>query len=74
MAGITAINLFVTLPKMRKVNDIDLQIGELYAESGRAGDSIRDLENDAEKLLIKIKNSSHDFVRRDRQKIQEIRG
>ncbi len=74
MAGITAINLFVTLPKMRKINDVDLQIGELYAESGRAGDRIRDLENDAEKLLIKIKNSSHDFVRRDRQIIQEIKG
>lgn len=60
------LNLNLAYPRVKKINEIDTDIGELYAETGRLGEKIRDLEHQSDKLKIIIKTSSHNFVKKDK--------
>ena len=54
---------FFKTKKMKKIDDDNSQ---LYVESGRMEEKIRDLENKSADLLNDLKRSIHEFVKKDR--------
>jgi hypothetical protein len=64
--GSTGFNLFVVIPKMRKLIKFDKENSELYAEAGKVDEQIKDAEKASSETMNAIRRSIHDFVRKDR--------
>ena len=64
--GSTGFNLFVVIPKMRKLIKFDKENSELYAEAGKVDEQIKDTEKASSDTMNAIRRSIHDFVRKDR--------
>ena len=71
VSGIVMMNLKTNYPRVKMIKELDKNTGELYAESARLGDKIRDLSNDEEKLTIAIRNASNKLVKEDKLKVSE---
>lgn len=62
-----ALNEFVVfLPKILKIKKINKEDKDLYVESGKLDDRIRDLEKSKAKFMSDIRRSIHEFVKKDR--------
>ena len=57
------VSYFYKAKKMKKLDDGNSQ---LYVESGKMDEKIRDLENKSADLLNDLKRSIHEFVKKDR--------
>ena len=64
--GSAGFNLFVVIPKMRKLIKFDKENSELYAEAGKVDEQIKDAEKASSDTMNAIRRSIHDFVRKDR--------
>ena len=62
---IPVLNLTVVFPMIRKKAALDRSIEELSAKSNSAGDTMKILDEKAEKLGAAIKTACHDFVKKD---------
>ena len=71
--GSAGYNLFVVIPKMRKLINFDKENSELYAEAGKVDEQIKDTEKASSKTMNAIRRSIHDFVKEDRIKMDSIR-
>ena len=71
--GSAGYNLFVVIPKMRKLINFDKENSELYAEAGKVDEQIKDTEKASSETMNAIRRSIHDFVRKDRTKMDSIR-
>ena len=65
-AGLIGFNYIFNYSKIRKLKKFDKDNAELYVESGKMDEKIRGLENESDELLKGIRRSIHDFVRKDR--------
>ena len=70
-AGLIGFNYIFNYSKIRKLKKFDKDNAELYVESGKMDEKIRDLENESDELLKGIRRSIHDFVRKDRLRMIE---
>ena len=70
--AITVYNYLVVYPKVRKVKNLDKENADLYVEAGIMDEKISALENESSDILTGLKRSIHDFVRKDRQRINSI--
>lgn len=62
-----ALNEFVVfLPKILKIKKINKEDKDLYVESGKLDDRIRDLEKSKAKFMSDIRRTIHEFVKKDR--------
>ena len=64
--GLIGYNYFYVYSRMRKLKKLDKANAELYVESGKVDQQIKDIENRSEDILKDIRRSIHDFVRKDR--------
>ena len=69
--GIAGYNFLFVFPKIRKLKKLDKENANLYVESGKMDEKIRDLENESAKIVSGLKRSIHDFVRKDRLRMND---
>ena len=59
-------NFKVVFPRMRKLSKFDHANSRFYVEAGAIENQIKSLENESANLLKELRISIHDFVRKDR--------
>ena len=69
--AVLLINYFGYYSRLKYVKKFEKENGDLYIESGKMDEKIRDLENKQAKLLAGLKRSIHDFVRKDRLRMND---
>ena len=71
MIVVAVFNLTLVFPKVKKINEIETTMGELYAESGKITEKIRELDTEADKLTVSIRTSTDNLVKNDRMKMSD---
>ena len=64
--GLGTYNFVSYFYKAKKMKKLDDENSQLYVESGKMDEKIRDLENKSADLLNDLKRSIHEFVKKDR--------
>ena len=66
LLGVAGCNFLFIYPKVRKIKKLDRENSDLYVESGKVEEKIKYLENESSECLSGLKRSIHEFVRKDR--------